>query len=78
MKIMLNAAKCKNCKVVVISLTTHDFRTCKCGMVSVDGGREYLKRCGSPENIEELSIVARLDNEPGHKIPVQRFYTVAE
>lgn len=34
----------------------HDFVTCSCGACSVDGGHEYLRRCGHMEDIIELSI----------------------
>lgn len=37
------------------SVSAHDFKFCKCGAVAVDGGHEYLRRCGSLENFEELS-----------------------
>lgn len=44
-KIIKNAAKCNICGDVIESKHTHDFKTCKCGTISVDGGHEYLKRC---------------------------------
>lgn len=43
-KIIKNAAKCNICGDVIKSKHTHDFKTCKCGTISVDGGHEYLKR----------------------------------
>lgn len=61
-RIALNAAKCKNCGVVVVSLHVHDYRTCKCGKIAVDGGRDYLKRAGSDLITEELSLVLCWDN----------------
>ena len=33
----------------------HDFKFCKCGAVAVDGGKDYLRRCGNREEWEELS-----------------------
>lgn len=42
--IISNKVKCKSCGDIIESKTTHDFKTCKCGKVSVDGGLEYLKR----------------------------------
>ena len=39
-----NAAKCLRCKEVVESKHRHDYQTCKCGNVSVDGGLDYLRR----------------------------------
>jgi hypothetical protein len=43
-KIKVNKAKCLCCGTVIESKTVHDFQTCECGALSVDGGREYLKR----------------------------------
>ena len=44
-RIIKNAIKCKHCGEVIESKSVHDFQTCRCGRVSVDGGLEYLKRC---------------------------------
>ena len=54
-KILLNAIRCKKCNEVIESTHRHDFKFCKCGAVAVDGGRDYLKRSGYPEDWEELS-----------------------
>lgn len=55
-KIIRNAARCKICGDVIESKTTHDFVTCSCGNVSVDGGHEYLHRCfQNKDKYEELS-----------------------
>lgn len=43
-KIKLNCAKCLVCGDVLISHSRHDFVTCSCGNLSVDGGYDYLKR----------------------------------
>lgn len=53
--IKLNRIRCKLCGDVITSQSVHDFRFCKCGKCAVDGGKEYLRRLGNPENIEELS-----------------------
>ena len=39
-----NRAKCLTCGDVVESKHVHDFVTCKCGAISVDGGNEYHRR----------------------------------
>lgn len=49
-----NNAQCKLCKTVIISRSRHDFQRCKCGAISVDGGNDYIKRCGEPENFLEV------------------------
>jgi tRNA(Ile2) C34 agmatinyltransferase TiaS len=57
-KILRNAARCKKCGETIESKSRHDFVTCKCGAISVDGGREYLRRVGNIEDMEDLSEVA--------------------
>lgn len=54
-KIKSNKIRCRNCDEIIESVSVHDFKFCKCGAVAVDGGHEYLRRCGSLENFEELS-----------------------
>jgi tRNA(Ile2) C34 agmatinyltransferase TiaS len=39
-----NEATCGRCGETVRSRNRHDFRTCSCGDVSVDGGSFYCKR----------------------------------
>ena len=54
-RIKSNKGRCKLCNDIIESSYTHDFVTCSCGAVSVDGGKSYLKRVGNLENFEELS-----------------------
>ena len=54
-RIKSNKIQCVKCKEIIESKSTHDFVTCKCGAVSVDGGKEYLKRCGELSNFIEKS-----------------------
>jgi hypothetical protein len=51
-KILSNKAKCNKCGDIIESKYTHDFVSCKCGAISVDGGKEYLKR--SAMNFNDL------------------------
>lgn len=44
-----NAAKCLACGEVVRSKNRHDYATCGCGGLSVDGGSWYSKRMGAGE-----------------------------
>lgn len=62
MKIIKNAIKCKKCRDVIESCTVHDFKFCSCGSCAVDGGHEYLRRCGNPEDWEELSEMQSVDD----------------
>ena len=43
-----NRAQCLNCEDVIESTYTHDFVSCKCGAIFVDGGPSYMRR-GWPE-----------------------------
>ncbi len=55
--ILTNKARCCKCGDTIESKHVHDFVACKCGAIFVDGGRDYLRRGGEPEDIEELSEV---------------------
>lgn len=55
-RILVNKIRCNLCGDEIESTSVHDFKWCKCGAVAVDGGHEYMKRCGNPEDITELSI----------------------
>lgn len=57
-KIIANKIKCKKCGEIIESKSVHDFKFCKCGAVAVDGGHDYLRRCGNREDWEERSEVA--------------------
>ena len=62
MIILTNKIKCNKCGDIIESKTTHDFNTCSCGAVSVDGGRSYLKRSGNMGDWTDLSEVRDLDD----------------
>ena len=55
--IVYNAIYCNNCLDIIESTHVHDFKTCKCGNVSVDGGLQYLRRSYKlPTDYGELSV----------------------
>lgn len=54
-RIKKNAARCLNCGDVIESIHVHDYVTCSCGTIAVDGGREYLKRVGNFQYLEDKS-----------------------
>ena len=56
MKIITNKVKCLKCDEVIESKTRHNFVTCKCGNVSVDGGKDYLKRSYKAEDNSWLEL----------------------
>lgn len=53
--IIQNAATCLGCGDFIVSKHRHDFVTCTCGAVSVDGGQEYLRRVGEFTNAMDMS-----------------------
>lgn len=53
--IVVNRVYCTKCKELIISKHVHDFKTCKCENVSVDGGTNYLKRAW-PENLDFIDF----------------------
>ena len=63
-RIIRNQVKCKRCGDIIESRSTHEYVTCSCGAVGVDGGHEYLKRTFVDEDCyEELSLFE--DNSQG-------------
>ena len=64
--IIRNAVQCKNCGDIIESTSRHDFRTCSCGKISVDGGHDYLRRCYESEDCYiDLSETIDPDDESG-------------
>lgn len=56
-RILQNQARCLDCGDEPFSAHVHDYRTCTCGNISVDGGLEYIKRGYRPHaNMEDMSI----------------------
>lgn len=45
-----NAAKCANCGDEIQSNNRHDYVTCSCGEISVDGGSWYARGSGDPDD----------------------------
>lgn len=54
--------RCKKCGDVVESKHRHDFQPCKCGAIFVDGGTDYTRLGGNPEDMEVLQT-ARLRSD---------------
>jgi hypothetical protein len=52
-----NVAKCLKCEEIIESKHRHNFVSCKCGNLFVDGGLEYTRRGfrDGPDTWEELS-----------------------
>ncbi len=58
-EIISNKIKCKKCGDIIESKSINDYKRCSCGAVAVDGGKDYLKRIGSEEDYEELSVTKK-------------------
>lgn len=56
MKIIKNACKCLKCNTVIESKHVHDFVWCTCKAIFTDGGKEYIRRGGDLDAIEDMSI----------------------
>ena len=56
-------AFCLKCKCAPESETVHDLQTCDCGNVSVDGGKEYIKR--SVKNFKKYVDLSKIKFEKG-------------
>lgn len=56
--IIRNSAKCLECNTEIESRHRHDFVSCPCGAIAVDGGKDYLKRSVIPgKRIEDTSVI---------------------
>lgn len=44
--------KCIKCGDIIQSKFVHDFRSCKCGSIYIDGGDDYTRVGGYPEDME--------------------------
>ena len=59
----INKAQCRQCGDVIESISVHDFVTCTCGAIAVDGGLDYLRRVGDPSDFIDLSEPIDWDDE---------------
>lgn len=62
-----NAIKCKKCGDIIQSKYRHNFVSCSCGACSVDGGLDYLRRCGNQSDYEEVDEYKVVEFEPKYK-----------
>ncbi len=49
---------CRLCEQTIVSLRRHDYVTCKCRAVSVDGGFENSRIIGEPINYTVTEVAA--------------------
>ena len=62
-RIVRNAARCRRCRTVIESRHRHDFVSCPCGAIFVDGGTDYLRAGGDPADFETLAVIG--DDDAG-------------
>lgn len=66
-RILRNRAKCLVCGEILESKCRHDFKTCNCGNLSVDGGKDYIRRCVKNvdkfEELTEFLEVSKMNNQ---------------
>jgi hypothetical protein len=63
--ILSNQAQCVLCGDMPYSAHVHDFRYCECGEMAVDGGMDYIRRLGNPEQRVEMSVQINQENYDG-------------
>ena len=54
---MINKIQCRKCKDIIESVHRHDFKFCKCKSVFVDGGKDYIRRGGDPNDMIDLGDI---------------------
>jgi len=50
-----NIVRCKKCNDVIESRWTHDFVWCSCKAIFTDGGKDYVRRGGELDAMDDLS-----------------------
>lgn len=53
--IIRNAAQCATCNTIIESKHRHECVFCECGAIFVDGGHDYLRGGGAPDNFISLA-----------------------
>lgn len=54
-KLLRNRLRCKKCGQTIESKYRHDFVSCDCGAIFVDGGLDYMRYGGDESSFEDLS-----------------------
>jgi hypothetical protein len=61
--ILRNMMRCKKCDTIIESRHRHDWVSCQCGAIFIDGGKDYLRRGGDPEAMEDLTVFSDDPNQ---------------
>lgn len=59
LKILKNSVKCKKCKQEVESKSEFGRVTCKCGAITIGGGKKILARYAKKEDFIETSLIEK-------------------
>ena len=62
-RIIHNRIRCLKCGDIIESKTVHDYVECSCGACAVDGGHDYLRRCGYKEDWQEMNEIKAEDEK---------------
>lgn len=60
-KVIKNSAACALCGEILESKHVHDFQRCLCGAIFIDGGKDYIRWGGEPQNFIDMSVVEEYD-----------------
>jgi predicted phosphodiesterase len=60
-KITRNAAQCVKCGDIIESNHKHDFVSCSCDAIFVDGGMDYIRIGG---NLEDIILMTEYQEKP--------------
>ena len=62
----IDALECNNCHSVIFSRARHDFRWCACKRIAIDGGFDYCKISGNPQDVGYVSFELDVTKEQLH------------
>lgn len=62
MRLIKNSVQCLLCNDTIESTHRHDFKSCKCGAIYTDGGRDYIRRGGDLEVMKDLCEYAEYED----------------
>lgn len=63
----VNAIKCKNCNEIIYSRCSHDFHWCSCKKCAIDGGFDYYRVIGYPDEWEK-TVVEILEDKSDEEV----------
>ena len=67
-RLIVKGIKCNKCGDVIYSRSRHDFHWCSCKSCAIDGGFDYLKIVGQPNDWQSIDVtVLPLESEDNIK-----------